>query len=257
MITPIRRNMPSGRRQYHKGKVKAMSESKNILVIDDEIKIREVLFSYLTAKGFHIYLADSGTEALALFQKFSIDLIILDLMLPDLSGEEICTRIRRKSSVPIIMLTAKTMETDMINGLKIGADDYIVKPFSLKELYARMEALLRRCGGNLNLQPSPFAWQDDKLSVDTKNKKVTKNGRPVNLTKSEWNLLTTLVNSPQRVFSRTELLDIALDPSFCGYDRIIDTHIKNLRKKIEDDPRSPVYIETVHGLGYRFGGKML
>lgn len=234
-----------------------MSEPKNILVIDDEIKIREVLFSYLTAKGFQIYLAENGTEALTMFQKHPIDLIILDLMLPDSSGEEICTYIRQRSAVPIIMLTAKTMEADIINGLKTGADDYIVKPFSLKELHARIEALLRRCTGILKTQVSSFIWQDGKLSVDLENKAVTKNGFPVSLTKSEWNLLTTLVNSPQRIFSRAELLDIALDPAFCGYDRIIDTHIKNLRKKIEDNPKSPVYIQTVHGLGYRFGGEVL
>lgn len=232
-----------------------MPGSKNILVVDDEIKIREVLYSYLTAKGFQVYLADNGMEALTLFQKQPIDLIILDLMLPDLPGEEICTRIRKESPVPIIMLTAKTTEDNMINGLKLGADDYIGKPFSLKELHARIEALLRRCSGSLKMPPAPCVWQDGNLSVDLENKKVTKSGGSVSLTKSEWNILTTLVNSPQRVFSRTELLDIALDPTFCGYDRIIDTHIKNLRKKIEDDPKAPVYVKTVHGLGYRFGGE--
>lgn len=234
-----------------------MSETKNILVVDDEAKIREVIFSYLTSKGFQIYQAENGKEALTVFRNKPIDLIILDLMLPDLSGEEICTCIRKESSVPIIMLTAKTMEEDMINGLNLGADDYIEKPFSLKELYARTEALLRRCLGSLKPQSSPYIWQDKELMIDLKNKKITKHGELIRLTRSEWNILTALVTSPQKTFSREELLDVAFDPAFDGYDRIIDTHIKNLRKKIEDNPKSPVYVITAHGLGYRFGGEVL
>lgn len=234
-----------------------MSESKKILVVDDEAKIREVLFSYLTGKGFQVYLAETGKEAFALFKNHAIDLLLLDLMLPDLSGEEVCLCIRKESDVPIIMLTAKTMEEDMINGLHLGADDYIAKPFSLKEVYARIEALLRRSSGGLNVSPRSTIWQDDKLVIDSEKRNVTKCGELISLTRSEWNILSALVNSPQKVFSRAELLDAAFDPSFDGYDRIIDTHIKNLRKKIEDNPKSPVYVITVHGLGYRFGGKTL
>lgn len=231
-----------------------MTLTKKILIVDDEQMIRDALFSYLEKKGFRIYAAETGTEALKIFQEQKIDFVILDLMLPDLSGEEICTRIRRQSRVPILMLTAKSMEGDVLNGLRLGADDYMIKPFSLKELYARMEAILRRCSEDLLPLAEMVSFHDGELEIDYEQKVVYKNREKVNLTPLEWKLLTAFVRYPGRLFSRDELLLLAFGEDFDGYDRVIDTHIKNLRKKIEDDPKKPVYIKTIHGLGYQFGG---
>lgn len=227
---------------------------KNILIVDDEKMIRDVLFSYLGKKGFSVYTAKNGAEALTVFGEQKIDFVVLDLMLPDLPGEEICARLRRQSRVPILMLTAKSMEADLLNGLQLGADDYIVKPFSLKELYARMEAILRRCSEDIMPLAERFSFQDGELKVDYEQKVLCKNGKNVSLTPIEWKLLTAFLRYPGRLFSRDDLLSLAFGEDFDGYDRVIDTHIKNLRKKIEDDPKNPVYIKTVRGLGYQFGG---
>ena len=154
--------------------------------------------------------------------------VILDLMLPGMSGEEVCQAIRRQSRVPIIMLTAKTQENDVLNGLNIGADDYVTKPFSIKQLYARMD-----------FEHNEVRKQDGLLS----------------LTPSEWKILSAMVKYPEKVFTRNDLIDLVFCPDFDGYDRVIDTHIKNLRKKVETVPKSPVYVKTVHGLGYKFGGE--
>lgn len=232
-----------------------MNRDKNILVVDDEEMIRDVVSSYLEKRGFQVFTAETGGQALQLLESHAISFVILDLMLPDMSGEEICTRIRKQSRVPVLMLTAKTMEEDMLNGLYIGADDYMTKPFSLKELHARIEAILRRTADDLKPLAFKLQWNDGDLEVDFGNKTVKKKGMPISLTPIEWKLFAAFVKYPQKVFTRDELISLAFDMGFDGYDRVIDTHIKNLRKKIEDEPKKPVYIRTMHGVGYKFGGE--
>ena len=217
-----------------------------VLAVDDEAKIREVISDYLKLKGMTVLTAENGRQALELFERRTIDFIILDLMLPDISGEEICRRMRERSSVPIIMLTAKSQEEDMLKGLDLGADDYIKKPFSLKELYARMQTVLRRSG-----KPSEVHHYGD-MSVDLQELKLFKKGEEIQLTASEWKLLTVFIKNAGNVLSREQLIEMAFGIDFDSYDRAIDTHIKNLRRKIERDPHSPEYIKTVHGMGYRF-----
>lgn len=232
-----------------------MAARGSILIVDDEEKILEVVASYLEPKGFQVYTAGNGRAGLEIFARESISLVILDLMLPDITGEEICQILRKSSRVPIIMLTAKNMEEDLLNGLHIGADDYMTKPFSLKELYARIEAILRRSGDSLTPLARKFSWDRGNLQIDFERMEVKKHGETVSLTPKEWSILSALMKYPQKVFSREELLELVFGPEFDGYDRVVDTHIKNLRMKIEDDPRKPVYVKTVHGLGYRFGGE--
>ncbi|WHH61538.1 response regulator transcription factor [Petroclostridium sp. X23] len=228
--------------------------SKKILVVDDEPKIVEVVKSYLENSGFDVYEAYNGNDALSIFQKVHPSLIILDLMLPDVSGEEICTVIRKQSRVPIMMLTAKIDEEDILKGLDIGADDYITKPFSARQLVARVIALLRRSGE----EPMPLfnvlSFNNDELIIDNIRHEVRKDGSLVNLTPKEYKLLAVLVKYPSKVFTREELMNMALGEDYDGYDRTIDTHIKNLRQKLEKNTRNPRYILTVHGIGYKFGG---
>lgn len=230
-----------------------MAETRKILIVDDEIKIVEVLKSYLESSGFKVYEAYSGQEALLLYDKVNPSLIILDLMLPDLMGEEVCHEIRRKSRVPIIMLTAKVEEENVLKGLKIGADDYITKPFSPRELVARVEAVLRRTTEE-HLSDVLF-FNNKDLTIDTIKHEVMRNGKVINLTPNEYSILVTMTKYPKKVYKREELVNMALGEDFDGYDRTIDSHIKNLRQKIEDDSRKPKYILTVHGVGYRFGGE--
>jgi DNA-binding response OmpR family regulator len=227
--------------------------NKNILVVDDEVKILEVIASFLSSRGFGVFTAEDGRQALRVFERENIALIILDLMLPDISGEELCRRIRRVSRVPIIMLTAKMEEADMLKGLEIGADDYMTKPFSLKELHARTEAVLRRVSDELFPLLPKNSFNDGDLITDFERNEIFKNGKLVALTPSELKILSALIRHPGRVFNREELIELALE-DFDGFDRIIDSHIKNLRHKIEDNPRQPVYVLTVHGMGYKFGG---
>lgn len=232
-----------------------MYEKKKILVVDDEPMLLEAVSSYLNHKGFQVFTAGNGTEAMRIFHMQSISFLVLDLMLPDISGEEICMEIRKNSRIPILMLTAKTQEEDLLNGLSLGADDYLTKPFSLKELYARIQTILRRCSNGPEPLATSFSWNDNDLCIDLEQKKAYKKGTPVNLTPCEWKLLSALLKYPQQVFTRDNLISIIFGEDFDSYDRVIDTHIKNLRKKIEDDPKRPVYIRTVHGIGYRFGGE--
>lgn len=231
-----------------------MVNLKNILVVDDERMIREAVSSYLEKQGYRVFTAETGQEALQIFEQETISFIILDLMLPDMSGEEICATIRRQSRVPIIMLTAKTMERDMVSGLDLGADDYITKPFSLKNLYARVQAILRRASEDLKPLAARISWNQGDFVIDYDSREVHKGGRTIAVTPIEWKLLSAFTKYPQKIFTRDDLLAAAFDQDFDGYDRVIDTHIKNLRKKIEDDPKKPVYICTVHGMGYKFGG---
>ena len=223
--------------------------SGRILVVEDEAKIAEIVKAYLAKEGFSVTVAETGSKALSML-KNGFELIILDLMLPDMTGEEICETIRIDSDVPIIMLTAKSDEEDRIAGLGIGADDYIVKPFSPREVVARVKALLRRTKG----LKKTASFNNGELVIDSSNYKVMKNGSSMILTPTEFKLLQCLAERPEQVFTRLQLVNVILGYDYEGYDRTIDAHIKNIRHKIEDDPKNPSYIKTVYGLGYRFVG---
>jgi DNA-binding response OmpR family regulator len=229
-----------------------MEVRKKVLVVDDEVKIVEIVQAYLEKNGYDVVIAYNGKEALEIFEKKEPSLIILDLMLPDLSGEEVCKYLRKKSRVPIIMLTAKIDESDLINGLNIGADEYILKPFSPNELVARVTALLRRTHNDVLSNIITFNHND--LVIDVLKHEVKKLGKIVNLTPTEYKILLTLIKYSTKLFTREELISIVFDDLYDGFDRTIDTHIKNLRQKIETDSKNPKYILTIHGVGYRFGG---
>lgn len=230
-----------------------MNSAKKILVVDDEKKIVEVVGSYLEHAGYEVFTAFDGKQALSLFETVEPAFVILDLMLPDISGEEVCMAIRRQSRVPIIMLTAKVEEEDILKGLDIGADDYVIKPFSPKQLLARVTAVLRRVTGEPVTLSNTLSFNDADLIINSLKHEVKKRGELVNLTPNEYRILLTLVKYPQKTFTRDELIEIALGEDFDGFDRTIDTHVKNLRQKIEPDPKHPVYILTVYGVGYKFG----
>jgi DNA-binding response OmpR family regulator len=226
-----------------------------ILVVDDEEKIAEVVKSYLEKSGFKVYCAYNGNEALELFDKINPRLVVLDLMLPDISGEEICRTIRKKSRVPIIMLTARVEEESILNGLGIGADDYVTKPFSPRQLIARVIAILRRSEDGIMPLSNVMSFNNGELLVDSIRHEIKKDGQPVNLTPNEYKILMALIKYPQKAFTRDELVCLVLGEDYEGYDRTIDTHVKNLRQKIEPDVRTPRYILTVYGVGYKFGGE--
>ncbi|AEF17161.1 two component transcriptional regulator, winged helix family [Thermoanaerobacterium xylanolyticum LX-11] len=223
-----------------------------ILAIDDEEKILDVIKAYLEKEGYTVLTETNGANALNTFKTVNPDLVILDLMLPGMSGEEICRKIRALSKVPILMLTAKVSEDDKVYGFTIGADDYLTKPFSPRELTMRVKAILRRTKNDLPLNDI-FMFNDGDLVIDTRSYEVKKKGRIVNLTPNEYKLLTVMVQNPNKVFTRSELIEKAFGYDFDGFDRTIDAHIKNLRQKIEDDPKNPTYIKTVYGAGYKFG----
>lgn len=223
-----------------------------VLVVEDEPKIAEVVASYLRREGHEPIVVATGAAALEAAERLDPALIVLDLMLPDLAGEEVCRRLRRRSRVPVIMLTAKVEDAEAIAGLAVGADDYVTKPFSPRQLMARVDAVLRRSAGEARPQARLFSFGGGDLELDGRTDEVRKSGRPVDLTPSERRLLTMLAASPGRVFSRDEIIERALGSDFDGFDRTVDAHVKNLRHKIETDPREPRYVLTVHGLGYRF-----
>ncbi|CAH2714443.1 Transcriptional regulatory protein SrrA [Neobacillus rhizosphaerae] len=225
-----------------------------ILLVDDERRIIEVLEAYLEREGYEIHSADNGIDALKKAKTINPDLIILDLMLPDISGEEVCRLVRKESDVPIIMLTAKSAEDDRINGIVMGADDYLSKPFSPREVVVRVQAILRRVKKSEKVERLEFNGR--KLAIDLIKKEVTVNGDSVTLTPIEYKLLTNMAVNPGRVYSRMDLLEKIQDEGmfYEGYERSVDTHIKNLRKKIESDSRQPDFIVTVFGMGYKFGG---
>jgi DNA-binding response OmpR family regulator len=235
------------------GKTGGMTRNNTILVVDDEAKIAEVLKSYLEKEGFRVVCAFSGSEALRQFDRDAPVLVILDLMLPDLSGEDVCRLIRKKSRVPIIMLTAKIEEEDILKGLGIGADDYVTKPFSPRQIVARVGAILRRTREEVDPK-GEYSFHDRELVIDNKRREVLRNEVPVALTPSEYKLLLTMARYPAKTFTREELISLVMGDDFKGYDRVIDTHIKNIRQKIEPDVKKPRYILTVHGVGYKFGG---
>ncbi|MHB8963522.1 MAG: response regulator [Saccharofermentanales bacterium] len=228
---------------------------KTILVVDDEPKIAEVLESYLQNSGFKVVCAFSGLEAIKCFNDCSPSLIILDLMLPDMSGEDICRTIRKKSPVPVIMLTAKIEEEDILRGLDIGADDYITKPFSPKQVVARVQAVLRRAVPEVGPISGEIRIADGTLVIDPHLRRVIISGRDAGLTPNEFKILYALASYPYKVFTREELIALAMGEDFEGFDRAIDSHIKNIRQKIESDPKNPEFVITVHGIGYRIGGE--
>ncbi len=228
-----------------------MAAKQTILVVEDEAKIADVLKSYLEREGFLVATVKDGDEALSMFTSLSPALVLLDLMLPKRSGEEVCREIRARGNTPVIMLTAKTEEHSILGGLAIGADDYVTKPFSPRQVVARVHAVLRRAGAT---QTDVLRFGGDWLIIDTIARTVLCEGAPVTLTPSEYSILLALASHPGRTFTRDELIHLALKDDFEGYDRVIDTHIKNLRQKIEPDARQPRYLITVHGVGYRFDG---
>lgn len=226
-----------------------MNVSKQtILVVDDEKQIVEVLTAYLEREGYRVMAAYDGRSALDITLREGPDLVLLDLMLPEINGFEICRILRNSSSIPVIMLTARDEETDKILCLEVGADDYITKPFSPREVLARVRAVLRRTAGDpVNQERIKIG----ELDIDLAKHAVTKSGLPVSLTPTEFKLLEALAGNPGRVFTRLQLIDYVQGYSFEGYERTIDAHIKNLRHKIEDNPKKPGYIVTVFGVGYR------
>lgn len=226
------------------------SEARRILLVEDEKNIRDAVAAYLERAGYWVTPAADGQEAVDAFSLHQFDLVILDLMLPRLPGEKVCRIIRDTSDVPIIMLTAKGEVEDRIVGLELGADDYLIKPFSPRELVARVRALLRRA--HIDSEPQREVLDFGGLTIDLNGHKVLVNDEEVDLTASEFKLLTTLSRYPGRVYSRMELVEKVLGYDFEGCERTIDSHVKNLRAKIGDDPRNPRWIYTVHGVGYRF-----
>ncbi len=222
---------------------------KRILIVDDEERIVQTVKAYLDQEGFKTYTASDGEEALRAFEEKGPDLIVLDLMLPRLSGIEVTKKIRATSNVPIIMLTAKVSEADRVVGLELGADDYVVKPFSPRELVARVRAVLRRIEGDTGAAERIVSGG---LDIDLKTREVKVNGVEIELTPTEFDLLAFLAHHPGQVFTRLQLLREVQGYTYDAFARTIDTHVKNLRRKIEEDPKEPHYLLTVHGVGYRF-----
>jgi DNA-binding response OmpR family regulator len=221
---------------------------KKVLVVDDEKRIVEIVQAYLEREGFQTIAAYNGAAALELARKHHPDLIILDLMLPEINGWDVCRALNSETNIPIIMLTARDDISDKIVGLELGADDYVTKPFDPKELVSRVKAVLRRCEGQ---RTSKSFLKAADLSLDLE-KRVAKVGRkPVDLTSLEFDLLKILAQNPGRVYSRSQLLNLLQNNSYEGYERTIDSHVKNLRKKIEPDPDHPKFIITVYGVGYK------
>lgn len=225
----------------------------NILIIEDEKSVSEVLKAYLEREGYRVYSTENGLDGIEVFRKEKIDLVILDLMLPDIDGEEVCKILRRISDVYIFMLTAKSTLSDKIEGLNIGADEYLTKPLSPRELTARVNALFRRVGGS---NDNVLSINEGKLTIDSDKRVVKLNGQEISLTPNEFDILYVLVSNKGKVFAREAIIERVFGIDFDGSDRIIDVHIKNLRKKIEEDSRSPIYIITVTKIGYKFGDEI-
>lgn len=223
--------------------------SQKILVVDDEPQIVKVLKAYLEKAGFQVVTASDGKVVLSVFQHEKPDFLILDLNLPGMDGLEICKAIRRDSNIPILMLTARVEETDRLIGLELGADDYVIKPFSPREVVARVKTIFRRTSSNL---AKPDVVRAGNLVIDLQQHTVSLAGKPVELTPTEFEILVTLARQPKRVFSRLQIMEQAQGDAFEGYERTIDAHIKNIRLKLEPNPRRPIYIQTVFGLGYKF-----
>ncbi len=220
---------------------------KRVLVVDDDEKTVELVKLYLIRDGYKVFTAYNGLDALEIARKNRPDLIVLDLMLPGMNGLDVCRTLRQESDVPIIMLTARSTDQDKLIGLEIGADDYVTKPFSPRELAARVRVVLRRIPG----ERGPDQITHGELTVNFLKHEVFINGKAIPLTEIEFKLLGTLIREPGRVFSRAEIIDKALGYGFEGFDRTIDVHILNIRRKMEEDPSKPRYIKTVYGAGYK------
>lgn len=227
--------------------------AKTILVVDDTESLRTLVRSYLSQEGFRVLTAADGRQALFLARDEKPDLILLDLMMPEMDGYEFMRVYGREAETPIIMLTARIEENDKVLGLELGADDYVTKPFSMRELAARIRAVLRRAG---KIAPQAELLRAGDITLDRNGRLVKVGDQYVDLTPSEFDLLAALMSTPGRAFSRMDLLDILQGNAFEGYERTIDVHVRNLRSKIEPDPRNPAYIETVYGIGYRFAADL-
>jgi DNA-binding response OmpR family regulator len=223
-----------------------------VLVVEDERKLRDFIRSYLERAGFTVLSTGSGAEAISMATAATPDLVVLDLGLPDVPGETVARELRAISAVPILMLTAKAAEEDRIRGLELGADDYVTKPFSPRELTLRVQAILRR-GGAAAGDEGVTSFGEGAVVIDEPRRAVTVRGTPVQLTPTEWGILGTLATVPGRVYSRFELINKVRGYEFEGYERTVDSHVKNLRRKVEEDPASPRIILTVLGGGYRLG----
>jgi len=222
-----------------------------VLVVEDERKLRDLVRSYLERAGFTVLSTGSGAEAISMAARTSPDLVVLDLGLPDVPGETVARKLRAVAATPILMLTAKTTEEDRIRGLELGADDYVTKPFSPRELVLRVQAILRR--GARAAGQEVTSYGGGLLAIDEPRRTVTVRGQAVSLTPTEWGILVALATVPGRVYSRFELINRVRGYEFEGYERTVDSHVKNLRRKIEDDPADPVILQTVLGGGYRLG----
>lgn len=229
-------------------------ERHSILLVDDDEKLLRLLAPYFQQEQFTVFTAKNGQEALRILRQAQPDIMVLDLMMPVMDGFEVCRQVRKDNDIPIIFLSAKDSETDRLVGLTLGGDDYVVKPFSVRELVARVRACLRRATGTV-VQTS-HAYHVGDLTIDTEKVSVLRGDTPIELTPTEFKVLHVLASSPERVYSRLQLLEKVQDGYgvFDGYERTIDTHIRNLRKKLERDPSHPQYILTVYGIGYKFHG---
>ena len=222
-----------------------------VLLVEDERKLRELVRSYLERAGFTVLSAGSGAEAITLAASAAPDLVVLDLGLPDVSGETVARELRAAGPVPILMLTARAAEEDRIVGLELGADDYVTKPFSPRELVLRVQAILRR--GGAPATPCAASYGGGILVIDEPRREVTVRGAVVELTPTEWGIMVALATVPGRVYSRAELINRVRGYEFEGYERTVDSHVKNLRRKVEEDPGNPRIVQTVLGGGYRLG----
>jgi len=226
-----------------------------VLIVDDEYKIRDMVKTYLQNEGYITMEAENGNVALEIIKRDNIDIVLLDVMMPGIDGYQVLREIRMyQKKLPVIMLTAKTDEVDKLVGLEMGSDDYITKPFSLRELVARMKAVLRRSQDNDEIEDEII--ERGEIRIMTSKYEVYVNERKLNLTPTEYKILVALSQKPGRVYSRLQLMNIAMGEAYVNYERSIDTHVSNLRKKVEDDPANPKYIQTVYGIGYRFGGDL-
>lgn len=226
----------------------------NILIIEDEKKISKIIKNYLEKDGYNVLQAYDGEEGLEVFYANEVDLIILDLMIPKISGEDVIKEIRNKSNVPVIMVTAKVEEENRIEGLRLGADDYVTKPFSPRELLERVKAVLRRIEKYNIPRADLIKTTDGRLEMDLEYNRFFKDGKEIFLTKNEFQIIKTLFSNPNKIYTREEIIELTFGYDYDAYDRAIDTHIKNIRQKIEDNPKKPIYIKTIYGMGYKSGG---
>jgi len=228
---------------------------RSIIVVEDDRKMARMVKAYLEGAGFRVVYFEKGKEAIEAALKETPLLVILDLKLPDISGEEVCQELKEIGDFPIIMLTSKSLEEERITGFALGADDYVVKPFSPRELVYRVKAVLKRAQKKELSEASALRFNNGLLTIDGQTYQVTRGGSPVKLTSTEIKILFTLASTPEKVFTREALVESALGYQFEGYERSIDAHIKHIRQKIGDDPKNPVFIHTIYGVGYKFTGK--